>query len=304
MLLNQEKSRNKPSTSKRAKEDKQVDEDLFNELIERNTQTELPLPQTVESDNSKNVSDLNDQFISCTDVEDEDETYMETESQDTPKRQIHQISFQDPPLYEPSRFNIDYPYLPESRCPNTLFIFTLRSKYLNNLYTTVPRAYPANWEFLRRKDPIQAWHSLNQTVIKYLNSEYSNQSLVISEDNKPVDNYDIYALKKSLNETVERAAEKYFSEHSEAASTTSTRGDKDLLSKNRDMLTITSRMEEMLQIIQSHATKVIGRDLHPPPTYTIPGPGILGVTSTSTNLTLSKGTGMSRMKRDISYEEI
>lgn len=182
-------------------------------------------------------------------------------------------------------------------------LFTLRPKYLDSLYNAVPKAFPINWEYLKRKDPIQAWHSLNQTVIRYMNSAFKDQALQISEDDKPIDNYDLYALTKSINETIEKTVEKCLSDYSETTST-STKGERDPLSKSKELVTIVNKMEEMMRILQSHTTKVTGRDLYPSPTYTTPGPSLFGIPQTSTTTQTIKGTGAQRMKRDISYDEI
>lgn len=97
-----------------------------------------------------------------------------------------------------------YPNLPRVRCPKDLFVSTLNLNYLNSLYLVESGTFPVDWFQLKTQDPIQAWRSLNISIVPYFNQNWA-QGVNIQSNETAVDNYNIAALKNAIIETVKSA---------------------------------------------------------------------------------------------------
>lgn len=83
------------------------------------------------------------------------------------------------------------------------------------LYDTNPQAYPKKWEQLKNKDPIAAWNSLNQTVIRYINSAYSEQGIKIDSAETAVDFFNIQDLRQEISETIKKSISENLQENTQ-----------------------------------------------------------------------------------------
>lgn len=105
-----------------------------------------------------------------------------------------------------SESNKKFPNLPRTHCPTQLFISTLRPNYMNSLYSTDREAYPSKWGPLKKRDPDQAWHSLNQTMIVFLNRRLSTQGMNVQPGKPIVDLYNFHNLKRAIVNTIKEAS--------------------------------------------------------------------------------------------------
>lgn len=165
-------------------------------------------------------------------------------------------------------FSRKFPHLPEGYCPRNLFIYTMRPLFLNSLYETTPNAFPRKWNLLKKKDPVAAWNSLNQTVIRYLNSAYSDQGFKVDPAETAIDFYNILELKKEINDTVKKSIR-------EILDKTDTPDEviKGPMMSN-DTSLLMARLNEALRFFTSESVKRSGKELNIPPKMYQGGPGL------------------------------
>lgn len=172
---------------------------------------------------------------------------------------------------EENSFAKKFPHLPKIHCPRNLFVNTLRPLYLNSLYDTNPHAYPKKWEQLKNKDPVAAWNSLNQTVIRYLNSAYSEQGVKIDSAETSIDFFNIQDLKHEITETIRKSITENLQENNQNNDRSETsRGP----SRADEMTLIMSRMHETLRVLTSEAVKRSGQEMNAPPQVPQTGPNL------------------------------
>ncbi|KAL4705438.1 hypothetical protein ACJJTC_002196 [Scirpophaga incertulas] len=110
------------------------------------------------------------------------EDWEKEEKPQTPRPEAHDETFRK-----------KYPHLPGVRCPRSLFISIIGPGFLNSLYITNYDIFPKNWDSLRSEDPVQAWRSLNQKIIPFINDRWSHQGIDIKGSDTAVDCYNITA---------------------------------------------------------------------------------------------------------------
>lgn len=154
-------------------------------------------------------------------------------------------------------------------CPRELYIFTLRPQYINALYSTTPAAFPKRWNIIKDRDPIAAWHSLNQTIVKHQNAQYSTQGIVVDKADTSSDFYNIYHLKQEIKETIAKSIKE------ELAKACLNLSGPDAIKAGQsavDVDLMMSKMRESLRVVNSEAVKRTGREVVPQPTATLGGP--------------------------------
>lgn len=104
-----------------------------------------------------------------------------------------------------NEFTRKYSNLPRTFCPYTLNISTLRPKYLDSLYSTDRVSYLKNWYRMKIDDPVQAWHSLNQTMINFVNRRWGEQGIAVTPGEIVVDLYNLNELKSSIIRTIKES---------------------------------------------------------------------------------------------------
>lgn len=152
-----------------------------------------------------------------------------------------------------------HPNLPRARCPVDLYVSTLRPRYLDNLYETNSHAFPKNWHDLKIQDPIQAWHSLNQTIIVYTNNRWRDQGVKLKATETSVDFYNIIDLKKTIVDTIKDTISNYPSSSQDPKD--SNRPQQDIQAMEK----LIQRADELYRCMTSELVKIRNHDINPPP---------------------------------------
>lgn len=155
-----------------------------------------------------------------------------------------------------------FPALPRTPCPQTLFVGTLKYNYMNSLFVTDRTAFPKHWNKMKNNDPESAWHSLNQTMIPFLNRRWEKQGVLLGMTETPVDYLSYSDLKASIIQTLKET-------RNEGIDSTGARPNpinpsitnSDMGSRFEKNL---GRLEESIRVITSHATKTTGREVSQP----------------------------------------
>lgn len=197
-----------------------------------------------------------------------EEEMMETEDESGP--------FDDELLPDPlaTELSRQYPALPRTPCPQSLFVGNMRYKYLNSLFTTDRISYPKNWNSIKNNSPEQAWHSLNQTMIPFLNGRWEKQGVHIGTSETPVDTLSYYDLKSSILQAIREQTTR--SEIAQGTSSISTNTPGTSIEAISRLDRITTRLEETTRVLTSHTTKVTGREVANPSSTIMTQPRLIG----------------------------
>lgn len=177
----------------------------------------------------------------------------EPNEQEDPKNDELDDEIQPDPIEteQSKKFNA----LPRTPCPQTLFIGTLRYKYMNSLFVTDRTAFPKNWNKMKNTDPESAWHSLNQTMIPFLNKRWEKQGILLGMTETPVDYLSYSDLKASIIQTIkETKSENTESSNARTSSFNTQATNLDMGLRFEKNL---ARLEESIRVITSHATKLL-----------------------------------------------
>lgn len=166
-----------------------------------------------------------------------------------------------------------YPNCPGVKCPRNLFVSILGPGYINSLYITNEEAFPKNWDQLKREDPLQAWKSLNQTIIPYLNKRWANQGINILGSETAVDCYNVNALKSALVETVSKALNER-SSNKPGPIDHGAIGESSLVELKYKMDDISSKLSDWTRLITSDIVKRTQTEVNPRPVIIQPSPSL------------------------------
>lgn len=196
--------------------------------------------------------------------------YAQIESQDKEDEVYEDELIPDP---EADEFGIKYPALPRTQCPASLFVGTLKPKYLNSLYTTDRLSFPRRWNHMKNNEPDQAWHSLNQTMIPFLNTRWANQGVDFGSEETPVDHYSYGDLKASIIQTIREAIQQKPAENQSLNSRPMSSLPEELAMR---LERSAQRLEEGTRVLSSYATKTTGRETTQPASTRAPLPSLSG----------------------------
>lgn len=128
------------------------------------------------------------------------------------------------------------------------------------------------------RDPIQAWHSLNQTIIVYTINRWKDQGVKLRATETSVDFYNIHDLKKTIIDTIKDTIMNEPSssqEHKEAH-----RPQQEIQAMEK----LVQRADELYRCMTSELVKIKNQDINLPPplisyqprlvTSTIPQPSV------------------------------
>ncbi|KPJ12190.1 hypothetical protein RR48_01602 [Papilio machaon] len=151
--------------------------------------------------------------------------------------------------------------------------------YLNSLYMTDRHSYPKKWSGLKNHDPDQAWHSLNQTMIPFLNARWKHQGVLFGVGETPVDSMSYHDLKTSIIKTIVDVQTSQGGSSTPVPSVGSAPniGNDSIMRLEKSI----SRIEEAARVLTSYTTKVTGREISSSSPQIQSQPQLSGIQSTS-----------------------
>lgn len=190
-----------------------------------------------------------------------------------------------------------YPALPRTPCPQSLFVGNLSYRYINSLYTTDRSSFPKRWNTIKNSSPENAWHSLNQIMVPFINKRWATQGVHLGTKETPVGTLSYYDLKSSILSAIREQTTKIDSNAGTSQANTNPSGTNSEVTNRLERLT--TRLEETTRVLTSYTTKMTGREVANPPSYSVTQPHLMSSSSSSIVPSASKKPRLSESDEEI-----